>query len=271
MALTLNGTTGIVTPGVTDTGDLSVAGNTALTTPLPVTSGGTGATSLSGITVGTATNATNATTATNLAGGGAGQIPYQSASGTTAMLAAGTSGQALLSNGSSAPSWGSAGATTLISSATASSSATVDMTFPSGYSAYQVIFYNVTNSVETRFEMAYTTDAFATVTNWDSSVIFVWTSSSSSSSSDTTAGVIVLNRPTTSTYPASGSIIFPGASASGARKSYVGNVQSQLNTSPLYTGMCGGINSSTSAINGVRFKFSSGNITTGTFKLYGIT
>jgi hypothetical protein len=53
----------------------------------------------------TATSATSATTATNLAGGGAGQLPYQSASGTTAMLAAGTSGQVLRSNGSSAPSW----------------------------------------------------------------------------------------------------------------------------------------------------------------------
>ena len=53
----------------------------------------------------TATSATSATTATNLAGGGAGQLPYQSSSGTTAMLAAGTSGQVLRSNGSSAPSW----------------------------------------------------------------------------------------------------------------------------------------------------------------------
>ena len=55
--------------------------------------------------MGTATSATTATTATNLAGGGAGQIPYQTASGTTAMLAAGTSGYVLQSNGTSAPSW----------------------------------------------------------------------------------------------------------------------------------------------------------------------
>lgn len=43
--------------------------------------------------------------AINLAGGGAGQIPYQSALNTTAFLAAGTSGQVLTSNGTSAPSW----------------------------------------------------------------------------------------------------------------------------------------------------------------------
>lgn len=48
---------------------------------------------------------TTASSATNLAGGAAGTIPYQSASGTTSMLSAGTSGQILKSNGSSAPSW----------------------------------------------------------------------------------------------------------------------------------------------------------------------
>jgi hypothetical protein len=53
----------------------------------------------------TSGNATTATTATNLAGGSAGTIPYQSAVGTTAMLAIGSSGQVLQSNGASAPSW----------------------------------------------------------------------------------------------------------------------------------------------------------------------
>jgi hypothetical protein len=50
-------------------------------------------------------NATTATTATNLAGGSAGTVPYQSAAGTTAMLAAGTAGFLLQSNGAAAPSW----------------------------------------------------------------------------------------------------------------------------------------------------------------------
>lgn len=55
-------------------------------------------------------NASTSTTATNLAGGALGTIPYQSASGTTAQLAAGTAGQYLRSNGSAAPSWNSAAA-----------------------------------------------------------------------------------------------------------------------------------------------------------------
>lgn len=45
------------------------------------------------------------TTATNIAGGSNGTIPYQSAEGTTQMLAAGTAGQVLTSAGAAAPTW----------------------------------------------------------------------------------------------------------------------------------------------------------------------
>ena len=48
----------------------------------------------------------NATSATNLAGGAGGQIPYQSAVNTTALLANGTAGQVLTSQGTTlAPTW----------------------------------------------------------------------------------------------------------------------------------------------------------------------
>ena len=53
---------------------------------------------------GTASGLT-AGSATNLAGGSNGTIPYQSASGTTQMLAVGTAGQVLQTNGAGAPSW----------------------------------------------------------------------------------------------------------------------------------------------------------------------
>lgn len=67
---------------------------------------GTNASGTWGISVtGSAGSATTATTSTNLAGGSAGTIPYQSAAATTQMLAAGTSGQALLSAGAAAPAW----------------------------------------------------------------------------------------------------------------------------------------------------------------------
>jgi hypothetical protein len=48
MAVTIDGTTGVTTPGVVDTGNLSVTGSTTLTTPLPVASGGTGVTTSTG-------------------------------------------------------------------------------------------------------------------------------------------------------------------------------------------------------------------------------
>jgi hypothetical protein len=59
----------------------------------------------SSIAAGSATTATTATTSTNLAGGGAGFVPYQSGSGATSFVSAGTTGQVLTSNGSSAPTW----------------------------------------------------------------------------------------------------------------------------------------------------------------------
>ena len=51
------------------------------------------------------TLAATSTSANNLTGGSAGTVPYQSAAGTTAMLAIGTTGQVLRSNGTAAPSW----------------------------------------------------------------------------------------------------------------------------------------------------------------------
>lgn len=59
----------------------------------------------SATTATSATSATSATTATNIAGGAAGAVPYQSGAGSTALLAAGTSGQVLQSGGAGAPSW----------------------------------------------------------------------------------------------------------------------------------------------------------------------
>lgn len=68
-------------------------------------------------------SATTSTTATNLAGGGAGYVPYQSGSGATSFVTAGTIGQVLTSNGSSAPTW-----TTPASSITLSDDTTTNST-----------------------------------------------------------------------------------------------------------------------------------------------
>lgn len=56
-------------------------------------------------TLGAAASAAGTESAANLAGGLAGQIPYQSAVHTTGMLAAGAAGQLMQSNGAAPPSW----------------------------------------------------------------------------------------------------------------------------------------------------------------------
>jgi len=90
---TIGGSTAAAITGTTVTATTFTGAGTGLT--------GT-ATSLS--IGGNAATATSATTATNIAGGATGSLPYQSASATTAMLAAGSNGQ-VLTLASGIPSW----------------------------------------------------------------------------------------------------------------------------------------------------------------------
>jgi hypothetical protein len=123
----------------------TVAGSTVLT--LPATSG-TVLTTASG----NAVSATTATTSTNLAGGSNGTIPYQSASGTTQMLAVGTSGQLLQTNGAGAPSWvtPSTGAVSLVNLTNLSASTTtVSVTIPSTYNGLYIVFASIQDTTST--------------------------------------------------------------------------------------------------------------------------
>ena len=87
-------------------------------------------------------------TATNLAGGSNGTIPYQSAAGTTQMLAVGTSGQVLQTNGAGAPSWvtPSTGAVSLITSVNIANVQTHNFTGLSGYYNYRLFFTAVSSA-----------------------------------------------------------------------------------------------------------------------------
>lgn len=90
---------------ITTSGTLAVDATSANTVSKVVARDASGNFSAGTITAALSGNATTATRATNLANGSAGTIPYQTAAGTTAMLAAGTSGYFLKSNNTSAPSW----------------------------------------------------------------------------------------------------------------------------------------------------------------------
>jgi hypothetical protein len=90
-------------------GNLAVTGTTTMTGALTANGGVAGNVTgnVTGNLTGNVTGNLTGTSSisTNIAGGGAGQIPYQSALNTTALLAAGTVGYYLKSNGASAPSW----------------------------------------------------------------------------------------------------------------------------------------------------------------------
>jgi len=97
-----------ITSGTIDSARLSgsYSGITGLgtLTDLTVTNAIVGSITGNAATATTAGSATSATTATNLAGGAAGSLPYQTASGATGFLSAGTNGQ-VLTLASGIPSW----------------------------------------------------------------------------------------------------------------------------------------------------------------------
>jgi hypothetical protein len=92
---------------------------------------------------------TNSATATSIAGGSNGTIPYQSAADTTAMLAAGTAGQLLQTNGAAAPTWvtPAVGGLTLGTPVASTSGTSIDFTgLPAGVKTIIVSFNNVSTS-----------------------------------------------------------------------------------------------------------------------------
>jgi hypothetical protein len=122
--LTYGGVT--LTNAVSGTGKMVLDTNPILITPNLGTPSAAILTNATGTAAGL--TAGNATTATNLAGGLGGSVPYQSAAGTTAMLANGTAGQVLQSNGTTvAPSWVASKSTQIqpISASVATSALTI--------------------------------------------------------------------------------------------------------------------------------------------------
>lgn len=84
----------------TDTNKFKIGDGTTAWETLPYAPAG-----LTYLTTSGTTSTVSVARATNLAGGGAGSVPYNTAANTTTFLAAGNSGYFLKSNGSSAPSW----------------------------------------------------------------------------------------------------------------------------------------------------------------------
>ena len=118
------------TPSATTLANVLLAGNNAGATDINMNSQSiTSALSISSTTF-TGALTGNASTATNLTGGLGGQIPYQSAVNTTALLANGTAGQFLTSAGTTlAPTWTTGGSSTTINITDTNTNATYYPTF----------------------------------------------------------------------------------------------------------------------------------------------
>jgi hypothetical protein len=222
------------------------------------------------------------TTATNLAGGSNGTIPYQSAAGTTQMLAVGSAGQVLQTNGAGAPTWVTpgGGSWVYLSTVTASNSATVDIetTFNSTYDVYAIVVNSLVtvsaSSLRVRVKIS---------GSYSSSSIYSYISDRASTFDP--------NRTNTGATGesfmqlTSSDDLYEAGSASSNFVMYVYKPSStatykyfSAHGQGTYTGDNTGLvrinNASaaitTSALTGVRFYFSVGNIASGTFRLYGI-
>lgn len=212
-----------------------------------------------------------ATTATNLAGGSNGTIPYQSASGTTQMLAVGTSGQVLQTNGAGAPSWAtpSSGAMVFISSVTVTSSvSTIDI--ENAFTAYDEYVIKITElrndtggitmNLRVKYGGAYDTDG-----NYGSG-----------------GQLAAYNGVTTQGGIGNSSIfIFSNANTFDSVELYVHKPSSTLKKTFHWTGVAvssntptavygAGLNSSTSQLQGVRIYCPGALFTSGVVRLYGI-
>jgi len=247
----------------------AVSGTTILT--LPATSG----------TVITTASGT-AATATNIAGGVAGAVPYQSGAGATGFSAAGTSGQLLQSNGVSAPTWitPSGSGLTLLSTVTASNSATVDIesTFNSTYDSYLIVFSNAAPSADTnnirvllKINGTYQTSGY----NYHAARPDNTSASYSAQTGNATDMINLMGgnvQDSRATVPGSTSdmhirINAPTSTATIKSISWNGSMVGTTN-SPLFGS--GQFVTSFQALTGVRFFYASGNILTGVFRLYGL-
>jgi hypothetical protein len=133
-----NATSGTVSTEYVSSTKYQFNPSTGVLTSTSFSGAGTGLTgTASGLSIGgnaaTATSATSATTATNLAGGANGSVPYQTGSGATTFLAAGTNGYVMTLAGG-VPTWAAAASSGITISDDTTTNATRYLTFTSATS-----------------------------------------------------------------------------------------------------------------------------------------
>ena len=244
----------------------ATAGTTVL--DLPATSG----------TVITSTSGT-AATATNLAGGSNGTIPYQSAAGTTQMLAVGTAGQVLQTNGAGAPSWVTpgGGSWVYLSTVTASSSATVDITttINSTYDTYFIVASNIVassnnESLYARFYMSgdYQEDGYRVALTYNNDQQTTYERITATAQNKIRVGLDLSNNAAR-TFEFVMRISQPSLTTTN-KTVYIQGSSIQEGGFAQWVQGTGANTNYTSAVSRVRFLMGGGNIASGVFRLYGV-
>lgn len=198
-----------------------------------------------------------------------------------AFTTAGTSGQVLTSAGSSAPTWSTLAGSALvfISSATASSSATIDFTGLS--STYDVYVVEIVSAVPATGSYLYMRSSSNNGSSYDTSGYeysgLGTQTANSNVNVDSSFGAAALMPVSFNGGPVSNTFSDGGCSGFVYIMNPAASNYTQFLISETHFGGSGGIHShgmgikkSTSPVNAVRFYASSGNIASGTFRLYGI-
>jgi hypothetical protein len=246
---------------------------------MPVIITGNNTPTAGGITYG------DGSTYANTAAGTAGQPVVSGGAGApvfrpyTLPAADGSANQVLQTNGSGALSFAtpSAGALVLLSTVTASSSATVDVesTFNSTYDNYMIAIAGLTVSVnntalliQLKIGGTYLTSGYyyGSVVIYDSVGTYVAQRGTNSSQITATDGNVLKSQADASL---SGNVWLSNPTSTAFSKAIRFHLNNSYSTSNQAM-IGGGLNAGTSALTGVRFKGDTGNIVAGTFRLYGI-
>lgn len=256
--------TSLTATNATVLGNIIVAGSATLGAPLTVPNGGLGTSNLGTVAV--------------LIGGANNTAPVSTVPATTA-------GMVLTSNGStSAPSWFGSMVllNTLTPSGVASTTDTTSLT--SRYRDYMIMFENVCPSTNTTvLQLSIATTGSAFFTGGYVSQLNVTVGGTLVNETSTTIVLLSGLRATTSVATAtaagvSGYLMLQNPAGTNLFKQFEGKVAYQatngagaLSTSNLAITAIGGMYAaSTAPIVGVAFGFSSGNIATGTIKIWGM-
>ncbi len=259
-------------------------GTVATENTVPIGKGGTGATDAASAIIALGAQPLGSTlTSLESLSLVAGDVLYATAADTLTRLPKGTAGQVLkMNSGATAPEWASGGDRVLLATKTASASATLDFTeFDNAvYRRYEFELENVKPATDNvSFYFRTSTNAGSTYDAGASD--YAHGQSGTSASSATTgaslgASAILLNTAVTignaaSEYGLSGELVLTGAPSAAVFTELRGMVTYWNTAGAMVQLELGGARLSAADVDAVRFLFSSGNIASGTIRMFGIT